>query len=363
MNTDFYPLTVSHIDRLTPDAVAVTLDLPAELSETFQAIHGQHLTLKAQIDGKDIRRSYSICGGPGSQDLQVAIKRIEGGVFSTFANRHLKVGAQLEVMPPQGHFYTPLDAQYRKHYLLLAVGSGITPNLAHLQAILQQEPESRVTLIYGNRSTPLMMFREQLSFIKNRYLSRFNWIKVFSREDAEAELLNGRIDAEKLQQMHDAHLLNLERFDEVFVCGPEAMIERVVAFMRGRGLASEQVHYELFFADSAEKRSEQKMAARSEKYHHKVAQVALKVSGRTTRLEVAMDGGSILDAAVEAGADVPYACKSGVCATCKAKVVSGQVEMDQNHSLTEDEMAAGMILTCQAHPSSAKVDIDFDFAP
>ena len=361
MSTEFYPLTIAVVERLTKDAVALSFDLPDDLAQTFKYVQGQHLTLKADIDGQDVRRSYSICQGVNEQQLQVGIKAIEGGLFSNYANNELKAGMTLEVMPPQGHFFTPLNADNQKHYLFVAVGSGITPNLSHIRSILAAEPQSQVTLLYGNKSTPLMMFREHLCFIKNQYLDRFQQINLFTREENEAELFNGRISAQKILDLHQARVIRIEDFSDVFICGPEAMITEVSNAFKHWHFSDEQIHYELFFSGSAQAQAAQKQAARAEKFGEKIASVSVKVAGRKTFLELSATGRNILDAAMESGADLPFSCKGGVCATCKAKVLKGQVEMDLNHSLTEQELADGYILTCQSHPVSDEVEIDFDF--
>ncbi|MFT4925354.1 MAG: ring-1,2-phenylacetyl-CoA epoxidase subunit PaaE [Phenylobacterium sp.] len=360
MSTEFYPLTISAVERLTKDAVALSFAVPDELKDKFHYIQGQHLTLKADINGEDIRRSYSICSSVQDQQLKVGIKRIDGGVFSNYANETLKKGMTLEVMPPQGHFFTELDPQQQKHYLFMAVGSGITPNLSHIRTILATEPKAKVTLLYGNKSTPLMMFREKLCFIKNQYMNRFEQINLFTREENEAELFNGRISAAKLVALDTARVIEIKAFDEVFLCGPEEMINEVAEAFKSWDFADDHVHYELFFAGSALKNAEQNQAKRAERFGEQISSVSVKVAGRKTFIDLAMGGDNILDAAMEHGADLPYSCKGGVCATCKARVIKGKVEMDYNHSLTEQEVADGYILTCQSHPVSAEVEIDFD---
>jgi len=360
MSTEFHLLTISAVERLTKDAVALSFDVPKALKESFTYHQGQHLTLKADINGEDVRRSYSICNSVTEQRLQVGIKRIDDGLFSNFANDELAVGMTMEVMPPQGHFYTELSESNENHYLFVAVGSGITPILSHIRSILAIEPKSKVTLIYGNKSTPLMMFRENISFIKNENIDRFEWVNLFTREEHEAELFNGRISAQKLIDLDQARIIELKAFSDVFLCGPEEMINEVETALKFWGFGEDHIHYELFFSGSAAKEMADKQADRVAQYGKKISTVSIKVAGRKTFLELAMGGDTILDAAMENGADLPYSCKGGVCATCKAKVVKGKVEMDLNHSLTEEEVAEGMILTCQAHPISDDVEIDFD---
>ena len=360
MSTEFYPLTLSSVERLTKDAVALSFNLPAALKTKFIYQQGQHLTLKADINGEDVRRSYSICSSVVEQKLQVAIKRIDEGLFSNFANDELQKGMTLDVMPPQGHFYTELSASNENHYLFLAVGSGITPILSHIRSILALEPKAKVTLIYGNKSTPLMMFREKIAFIKNENIERFEWVNLFTREEHEAQLFNGRISAQKLIDLDQAKVIELKAFSDVFLCGPEEMINEVVTALKFWKFDEANIHYELFFSGSAASDIANKKAKRAQEYGEKISTVSVKVAGRKTFIDLAMGGDNILDAAMEHGADLPFSCKGGVCATCKAKVISGKVEMDVNHSLTEQEVAEGMILTCQAHPVSESVEIDFD---
>ena len=362
MSTDFYPLIISNVERLTKDAVAIDFDVPSELKEIFTYQQGQHLTVKVDINGEDIRRSYSICNGISKQSLRVGVKAIDEGVFSSFANKELKKGMTLEVMPPQGHFYTELSKDAEKNYCLIAVGSGITPMLSHIESILSIEPKSKITLLYGNKRTPLMMFREQLCFLKNQYLERFQWHNFFTKEENDAELLNGRISVQKIIDLDAAKMINIKSFNDVFMCGPEALTLQIAEAFEFWGFNKEQVHYELFFSGDAVKQADEKQAKRAEKYGSKMANLSVKVAGRKISLELEMGGENILDAAIENGADLPFSCKAGVCATCKAKVIKGKVEMDLNHSLTEQEVADGMILTCQAHPVTDDVEIDFDFS-
>ncbi|MGX5202147.1 2Fe-2S iron-sulfur cluster-binding protein [Aliikangiella sp. IMCC44632] len=362
MSTEFHSLTVESVERLTKDAVALTFYVPENLRKEYEYIQGQHLTLKADINGQDVRRSYSICDSVKAQKLTVGIKSIETGLFSNYANQQIKPGMQVEVMPPQGHFYTELKNDNKKNYLMIAVGSGITPILSHIQSILEAEPSASITLIYGNKSTPMMMFREKLCFIKNQYLERFQWINLFTQEENDAAIFNGRMSVQKLIDFNKAKLLNLKTINDVFICGPEGMINEVVSHFKSEGFNAEQLHYELFFAGDSNQKAQQQKAERAKKYAGKAAKVSVKVAGRKILMDLDFGGDNILDAAMESGADLPFSCKGGVCATCKAKVVKGKVEMDMNHSLTEQEVEDGMVLTCQAHPVSDDVEIDFDLA-
>ena len=360
MNTDFYTLSITEVTTLTQDAVLVRFSVPDQLKEIFRFTQGQHITIKAEVDGEEVRRSYSICSDVNSQQLQVGIKRIDDGVFSNYANNHLKVGMSMEVMAPQGHFYTELNESNDKNYLCIAAGSGITPIISHIRSILSVEPASKVTLIFSNKSTSLMMFRNKLSFTKNEYLQRFQWINLFTKEEHEATIFNGRISADKLSQLDNSHLIELNSFNEAFLCGPESMVKEVTPFLQSQGLSDEQIHYELFHSDSAEQKVVEKQKQRKSRFSDESSQVSVKISGRKTSFELPIRGTNILDAALQEGADLPFSCTVGVCATCKAKLLSGEVEMDQNHSLTDEEIADGMILTCQSHPISADVEIDFD---
>jgi len=362
MNTEFYPIKISKVERLTKDAVAIQFDLSTEMKKIFSYIQGQHITLRKQIDGQDIRRSYSICKGVNSDELQIGIKAIQDGVFSNYANTQLQAGMTIDIMPPQGHFYTELSPENNKHYFLIAAGSGITPMLSHIESILSIEPNSKVTLLYGNKKVPLMMFKDRLSFIKNKYMSRFQWINCLTDQDNEAEILNGRVSPEKIIQLHDSKLIDISSFDEVFICGPEDMTLAIAEAFKFWEMKPEKIHYELFFSGTAEKKAIKTQAERAEKFGHEAANISIKVAGRQTKFKLEKGGDNILDAAMEEGADLPYSCKGGVCATCKAKVIKGNVEMDLNHSLTEQEVKDGMILTCQAHPISDEVEIDFDFS-
>ena len=362
MSTDFYPLTISHVERLTKDSVAISFTVPMELKGNFIYKQGQHLTLKSNIDGQDIRRSYSVCQGVNSDHLKVGIKAIENGIFSNYANNQLQAGMQIEVMPPQGHFYTELSETSHKNYLMIAVGSGITPILSNIESIFSVEPNAQITLLYGNKRTPLMMFREKLSFVKNQNMARFQWFNFFTEEENESEILNGRINAQKLSDLDKFKMVDLKSFDEFFICGPEEMTLEIASVLEYWDFDKSKTHYELFFSGNEEIKAEKLQAQRSEKYGHKMSKVSVKVSGRKTQMQLEMGGENILDAAMEQGADLPFSCKGGVCATCKAKVIKGKVEMDISHGLTEQEIKEGMILTCQAHPISEEVEIDFDFS-
>ncbi|MEQ8661634.1 MAG: 1,2-phenylacetyl-CoA epoxidase subunit PaaE [Gammaproteobacteria bacterium] len=359
---EFFELPVAGVRRLTDDAVCVSFAVPATLAERFRFRQGQYLTLRRAIDGEEVRRSYSICSGIDEGRLEVAIKAVPGGRFSTFANETLATGDVLEVMAPAGSFTSELDPGAARNYLCIAAGSGITPILSIVKSILATEPDSQVTLLYGNQRVASIMFREELDRLKNRYMARFQLIHVLSRENREVDILNGRIDNRKGAALC-RNLLDLAAVDVFFLCGPEAMISEVARGLRANGIDEARIHYELFGA-SADDAAEvvKRHHARAEKFAGRTARVTIRLDGRETVLELAPDGENVLDAALDAGLDLPYACKGGACATCKARVTAGEVEMDLCHALDAPEIAAGYVLTCQAHPLSDAVTIDFDRA-
>ena len=362
MTADFYPLTISRLQQETDQAICMGFDLSEEQRQSFTFKPGQYLTLQTRIDGELLRRSYSICSAANDPQLRIAIKRVEGGIFSNYANEQLKVGDQLEVMPPQGQFYHTLNPAAAKRYMCLAVGSGITPILSIIQSVLETEPESRITLVYGNRRSNSVMFKEKLSFIKNRYLTRFNWVNILSQDDQGADILNGRIDNKKGYYLQKHKLINIHDTDEAFICGPEAMMSDVSRGFRLEGLSDSQIHYELFASsseDSAQRISKAKQ--RVEQYgENKTSQVTVVADGRSSQFELATVGENILDAGLDHGMELPYSCKAGVCSTCKAKLIKGEVDMDIAHGLEAHEIEAGYILSCQSHPVSDEVFVDFD---
>ncbi|MGA9572629.1 MAG: 1,2-phenylacetyl-CoA epoxidase subunit PaaE [Lysobacterales bacterium] len=360
LNPSFYPLRVRELARDTDDAVVLTLEVPAELAATFTFIQGQYLTLKQVIDGEEVRRSYSICSGLDDGYLRVAIKHVNGGVFSAWANRHLKTGDVLEVMPPRGDFHTAIDPESGRNYLCICAGSGITPVLSIIKTVLAREPLSTVTLLYGNQRTVTMMFRNELAFLKNAFLTRFHWINIFSREPQEVDLFSGRLDNRKGGALN-RRLIAIRAFDEFFLCGPEAMISEVSRGLRGEGIAEKNIHYELFAASAEQaRRAIERHHARAQEYKGQVSLVGIRAGGREFNFELSTDGENILDAGLRNGIDLPFSCKGGVCATCRAKLVEGEVEMDLDQALRPEEIENGYILTCQSHPISIKVVVDFD---
>ncbi|PHZ86660.1 1,2-phenylacetyl-CoA epoxidase subunit PaaE [Paremcibacter congregatus] len=356
----FHSLTISNIRKETDDTVSIAFDVPEALQEEYRYNAGQYLTLKTVIDGEDTRRSYSICSGLFCDELRVAVKKIKGGLFSSFANNGLKVGDKLDVMTPMGNFYTPLDKDHKKHYVGFAAGSGITPLIAMIRTVLAYEPLSTFTLVYGNKTRKSIIFREDLVDLKNSYMGRFNMINILSREDQEVQLFSGRITGEKADEIMDK-LIPAGGADEVYLCGPEEMITGVSQRLEARGMAKKNIHFELFTSPSVtqgEKQAVEQEASADLK--GKMSQVTVIVDGDEFNFDLDMGGENILDAAMEHGADVPFACKGGVCCTCRAKLIEGKVNMEINYSLEQEEVDAGFILTCQSHPLTEKIVVDFD---
>ena len=360
MNQSFFSLRIKELARDTEDAVVITFDVPAGLADTFAFIPGQYLTLEQVIDGKEVRRSYSICSGLDDGHLRVAVKQVRGGVFSTWANQHLKTGDVLEVMPPRGDFHTAIDPEKARNYLCICAGSGITPVLSIIKTVLAREPLSTVTLLYGNQRTATMMFRNELAFLKNAFLTRFHWVNIFSREPQEVDLFSGHLDNRKGGALN-RRLITIRAFDEFFLCGPEAMISEVSRGLRGEGIEESHIHFELFAASAEQARQAiERHHARAQDYKGQVSQVGIRSGGREFSFELSTDGENILDAGLRNGVDLPYSCKGGVCATCRAKLIEGKVEMDLDQALRPEEIENGFILACQAHPISKKVVVDFD---
>ena len=357
MATRFHDLTVSAISRQTADAVALSLAVPPDLRNDFAFRPGQYLTLSAEIDGKEMRRSYSICSAPGEPYLTVGVKRIDDGRFSRFVNEKLDVGDTIRVMPPQGRF-TSL-AGLRHDYILIAAGSGITPMLSIARTVLAHEPESTITLIYGNRSTETIMFREELDDLKDRYLARFSLVHVLSREAQDIDLLHGRIDGQRVAELARRGLFDPLAADGVFLCGPGAMIEDVSAALEGLGVEADRIRYERFTpADDAPAPRAPSAAARQAAEKG----VAVEVTLDGVRKAFTMEGTSltVLDAAHKAGIELPYSCAGGMCCTCRCRVVEGSSEMAVNYSLQPWEIEAGFTLACQTRPTGGKLVLDFD---
>lgn len=352
----FHPLTVAKVKHETRDAIAVTFDVPPHLQDAFKYQQGQHLTLRAMIDGEDVRRSYSICSAVQDNRLRVAIKRVNGGLFSTWANECIRPGVTIDVMPPEGRFNLPLEPDSRRHYLAFAAGSGITPILSIIKTTLMAEPHSRFTLLYGNRASSSVIFRDELTDLKDQYLERLNLVYIMSREQQDIELFNGRITGDKCRQLFQ-HWLRLEDVDYAFICGPEDMMHGVSAALQEAGMPKERIRIELFAAGAAKTgRKPRKVAAEA---RHQT-EVTVIMDGNHSSFTMDKDKESLLDAGLRAGIDMRYSCKGGVCSTCRCKVLEGQVDMDVNYALEDYEVARGFVLSCQSFPVTDKIVVDFD---
>jgi ring-1,2-phenylacetyl-CoA epoxidase subunit PaaE len=353
----FHPIRVKKVEKETDDCVSIEFDVPAELNETFQFKQGQNLTVRKVLNNEECRRNYSICTSPFDGRLKVAVKKVEGGLFSTWANESLKAGDVLDVMPPTGKFYTELNPQQKKHYVAIAAGSGITPILSIIKTTLQTQPQSTFTLVYGNRTKASILFKEELEALKDKFIERFRVYHILSREKTDVPLNSGRIDTDKLAQLFDK-VIDLRRSDEFFLCGPEELIFCIKGFLAGKDVPAEKIHFELFTVPG-QKRETSNHKQEMEETGPK-AQVSIKIDGIFFDFDLAFESESILDAALKQGADLPYACKGGVCTTCKAKLLDGKVHMDVNWGLEPDEVEKGFVLTCQAHPQTETVVLDFD---
>lgn len=358
MAINFHKLKVKQLKRETPECVSVVLDVPAELQNEFKFKHGQYLTFKDIKNDEEIRRSYSICSCPTEGELRVAVKKIQNGVFSTYVNEELKVGDTLDVMTPQGNFYTEVDPNNSKLYVGIVAGSGITPVLSIIKTVLQTEPKSEFVLLYGNRNKGSIIFKEEIEALKNKYMERISVYNILSRETADAEILSGRINKEKIEYFLK-NLINPADINEVFLCGPEEMILDGRDALTEAGVDSKHIHFELFYSATAEAKKVERQNAVAVS-DDTMSKVTIKLDATALQIDLGYNGETILDAALQNGADLPYACKGGVCATCKCKVLEGEVEMDINYSLEPDEIEAGFVLSCQAHPRSANVVVDFD---
>lgn len=352
----FHKLEVAEVKNETAECISIALRVPESLRETFQYAHGQYLTLNVTVGGEELRRAYSLCSSPLEQDLRIAVKRVEGGRVSTHLVQNLKAGDQLDVMAPMGGFTVPLDSSNSKQYVLFAAGSGITPMHSILKTVLHEEPKSKVLLIYANSNSQSVIFKDELEKLVSENAERFSVKHVLSREETSDPLFNGRIGQEK------AGLL-VERFvegaqdKEFFICGPYDMMMNIKSALEAKGMSSDSIHMELFSTPVEEKGQ---APAADDAPFDGTAMVKVIIDGDEAEIEIDGDGDSILDMALEHGMDAPFACKGAVCCTCKAKVTEGKVHMDMNYALTDGEVEDGYVLTCQCHPRSARVVVDFD---
>lgn len=350
----FHTLRVDEIVELTEDAVSIEFEVPPELAADYDFVQGQHLTVRTSLAGDDVRRSYSICAPAGSGRLRIGVKVLPGGHFSGFAAGGLAVGDELEVMTPMGRFNTPLDPANAKHYCAIAAGSGITPILSIVATTLAREPHSKVTLLFANRTSRSVMFLEDLEDLKDRYADRFHLIHVLTREALDAELLSGRLDRQRMTRITQT-LVPADTVDEWFLCGPYAMVMELRDALVDVGVDKAHIHSELFHVETTTPVREAMVADTGEG-----SLVTVNLDGRRSTFRLGPSGLSVLEAALQVRADAPYACKGGVCGTCRAQVVDGAVEMDTNYALEPEELAAGYVLTCQSHPTTETVTLDFD---
>ncbi|MFY9352508.1 MAG: 2Fe-2S iron-sulfur cluster-binding protein [Sphingobium sp.] len=358
MSTGFHPLKIVEVKRETDDAVSLTLEPPADLKDAFGFLPGQHLIFRADIGGEDIRRNYSICVAPGAGPLKVGIKKIHNGIFSTWATDTLKAGDTIEAMTPRGHFTWNFASAERRNYLAFAGGSGITPILSLIKTGLALEPASHFTLLYGNRASNTIMFLEEIAQLKDRYLGRLEVYHFLDDEMDDVELFNGRLDEARIAEIL-SHLVDPKSVDVAFICGPGPMMDTAEKAMIDAGVPADQVLVERFTvnrpASAAEIQAEQAVARQAEG-----SRMQITIDGRRRVVEFHADKGSILESARVAGLPAPFACKAGVCATCRAKLVSGEVRMKANYGLSADEVAQGYVLTCQAIPLGEGVALDYD---
>ena len=354
---EFHNIKIADVYKETKDTSVVTFDIPEHLYNDFKFIQGQHLTLKKEINGEDIRRSYSLCSSPYENLWKVAIKQIPGGAFSTYANTELKVGDELEVMVPSGSFYVDIDASTPKNYIAFAAGSGITPMLSIIKAHLEKEPDSTFKLFYLNRTAKSIIFKEEIEQLKNKYFQRFHTFHFLTKEQRDIEFLNGRFTPEKLQTLIGT-FIDIKDTSECFICGPQEMIFLIRDELKNAGLEANKIHYELFFSGNSDE--ENKHIAEVLEHKAEGTEVTIIDGGKEFQFIMDDDYDNLLDGALAAGADLPFACKGGVCSTCKCRVIEGSVEMKVNYALEEEEVAKNLVLSCQAVPTSKEVVVDFD---
>lgn len=357
MSLNFHPLRVREVRPDTDEAVIVSFDVPAEHRETYRFTQGQYLTLRAEVGGEDLRRSYSICAGVDDGELRVGVRKVGGGRFSNWVNSQLKAGDTIQVFPPQGRFFVPVDAKAQRHYVGIAGGSGITPILSIMKTVLAKEPGSRFTLIYGNRRQASTMFKEEIEDLKNQYLTRLSLHHVFSDEVVDSPLMGGIMNREKIAEFLGA-LVDPASIDHAFICGPYQMNDEAEAALLAAGVKPEAIHVERFGTPEMQQGKPAPHELRAE--DAEAATVVLIRDGLAREFAFTKNDPSLLDAAARAGLEVPYSCKSGVCSTCRCKLVEGQVRMDKNFALEKHEVEAGFILSCQAHALTPRVVISFD---
>jgi ring-1,2-phenylacetyl-CoA epoxidase subunit PaaE len=362
MSIHFHPLRIKEIRQETNDCISLVFEIPDQLSNHFQFKQGQSLTMRTTLNNEEVRRTYSLCSSPLDKEWRVAIKKVDGGVFSNYAHSQLKTGDTLEVMSPVGSFYTELKAEHSKHYLAFAAGSGITPVLSLIKTTLATEPKSSFTLVYGNQNRASIIFFEELEALKNKFIERFNLIYLLSRERTDSTLNYGRIDKDKLVDL--SKLLHYSQYDEYFICGPEQMIFTTRDFLQSLAIDKKKIHFELFTTPgiaTTQNITNQKADKKTSATDAPKTKIQIKLDGRSFNYDLSLDSAAtILESALQQGVDLPYACKGGVCCTCKAKLLEGKVDMDVHWGLEDEEIEQGYILTCQSHPTTSSVIVDFD---
>lgn len=353
----FHKLKIKDIYKETTDCSVIDFQIPQELQPKFKFRQGQHLTLKADIDGEDVRRSYSLCSSPNEHQWKVAVKQIAGGKFSTFVNEELQVGNELEVMEPSGTFGVDTNSEKAKNYLFFAAGSGVTPVMSMIKTHLAAEPNATCKLFYVNKTAKSIIFKEELEQLRNTYFGRLEIYYFLTKEKRDIALFNGRFDDEKMQVLTTT-FIDIPDTSEVFLCGPEQMVNYVGEYLINAGLPKELVHFELFVTGLSE--ADIKRAERLAKQNVEGTEVIIVDGGKEFTFTMTKEYDNILDAALGAGADLPFACKGGVCSTCKCEVKAGEVEMKINYALDDKEVSQNLVLSCQAVPTTEKVVVDFD---
>jgi ring-1,2-phenylacetyl-CoA epoxidase subunit PaaE len=359
MSVIFHPLRVRAVQPDTQEAVIVSFDVPEELQPVFGFTQGQYLTLRKDIDGQDLRRSYSICAGVDDGELRVGVRKVKGGAFSNWINEQLKPGDTINVMAPQGRFFVPIEPDSRRHHLGIAGGSGITPILSIMKTVLAREPNSRFSLVYGNRSLKSTMFKEELEDLKDRYMTRLVLHHVFSDQHTDSEINAGVMDRAKIGEFL-ASLVPAASIAHAYICGPFQMNDEAEAALLAAGVPEERIHIERFGVAQQAAGQVGAIVHQAQPGDAAQAKVVIVRDGLRREIQFTREQPSILDAASAAGLEVPYSCTSGVCGTCRAKVVEGSVRMERNFALDKKEVAAGFVLTCQAHPTTDRVVLSFD---
>lgn len=353
----FFPIRVKNVYKETEDCTVIAFDIPDDLKTEFEFRSGQHLILKKEIAGEDLRRSYSLCSSPVENEWKVAVKQIFEGKFSTYVNQELQVNDILEVMPPSGDFEVDVDPTKAKTYLFFAAGSGITPILSMIKTVLAKEQGSNCKLFYLNKRVSSIIFKEEIEQLRNSYFGRLEIFYFLTREERDIALLNGRFTPEKIKTLASS-VFDVDDVDDVFVCGPELMIFMIREELIKLGLPKAKVHFELFVSGLSEAdkmHSQEALAKRKEG-----TEITIMDGGKAFHFVMTKAFDNILDAALAEGADLPFACKGGVCSTCKCQVIEGDVEMKVNYALEQNEVDNNFVLSCQAVPTSEKVVVDFD---